>query len=130
VPVHNRTGLFLPFFLEISIMLFKVRPPFAIHHEKVVTTQQGGQTVKQPVVESHFAGDTIDFDAASAKKHLHKLEPADSEATKLFDTQYADNAIVASARGGGQPSPTAAEIQAMIDAAVAKSAAAQPVAKK
>jgi hypothetical protein len=110
-------------------MKFKVRAPFAVHHEKIITTEQAGAQVKQPVVESHFAGEVFEMEAKNAVKHLHKLEPADADAQKLFDDKYRANADIQAARGVPVAGPTNADVQAMIKSAVADTLAAERTAQ-
>jgi hypothetical protein len=94
-------------------MKFKIRKPFAVHHERVIERQEAGRTVKVPVIESHFEEEVIDLPVIDAEKHLHKLEPADKEAEELFAKKYADNAAVSSARAtseaGGNAFPGLAD---------------------
>jgi hypothetical protein len=64
-------------------MKFLVREGFVVHDTKFVTVKQNGQDVKQEQTNTHYEGQTVDFDSVSALEHLHKLQPADKEAEKF-----------------------------------------------
>jgi len=65
-------------------MKFIVREGFVIHDTRLV--KQGDRQVEQ--TNSYYEGDQVDFDEATATAHLHKLEPADKEATKFVAARF------------------------------------------
>ena len=64
-------------------MKFKVREGFVVHDTKIVKVKQGSQEVKQPQTNTYYEGQEVDFDAATATEHLHKLEAADKKAEEF-----------------------------------------------
>ena len=66
-------------------MKFVVREGFVIHDTRLV--KQGEKTVEQ--TNSYFEGDDVDFDEATAQRHLHKLEPNDKAATAFVNARHA-----------------------------------------
>lgn len=71
-------------------MKFKVRPGFVVHLSRVVEIDNNGQIEKQVQTNSFFPnGDAFELSEADAFDHLHKLEPADKEATKWIESQFA-----------------------------------------
>lgn len=61
-------------------MKFQVREGFVVHDTKIVKVKQGSQEVKQPQTNTYYEGNEVDFDAATALEHLHKLEAKDKKA--------------------------------------------------
>lgn len=76
-------------------MKFTVRPGYVIHHTVLVKTGNG--TAEQ--TQSFYEGDQVEFDAAAAAKHLHKLEPVGKEAAAFLADRFAPVSPAAGAAG-------------------------------
>ena len=110
-------------------MLFKVRPPFAVHLERVNIVDQAGTKVRQPVVTSYHQGETVDLSEKDAEKHLHKLEPMDDAAKGLMETKHEANAIIANARATSQPVGIPADLEDLVERIVARRLQAKAAAE-
>jgi hypothetical protein len=115
-------------------MKFKIRAPFVVHvHSVVVSTDITGKKIKSGKTDSHQSGEIIDLDLGEARRHLHKLEPADEEATAFLETIHEKNREIARHRMG-VPSPTdpafIAAVAAQVAAALRENGAVSPPAKR
>jgi hypothetical protein len=62
-----------------------VRPPFAVHLAWFETQEVGGQKRKIRREQSYFySKDPVELNDVDAIEHMHKLEPVDAAAKKLF----------------------------------------------
>ncbi len=99
-------------------MKFTVRNGFVIHDIRMV--EQGGKKVEQ--TNSYYEGDDVDFDEATAAKHLHKLEPIDKAATTYCANRFAP--VAEPVTNGLDAAAVAAIVQAAVTAALAAQASA------
>lgn len=97
-------------------MKFIVRNGFVVHDSKLVKIKQGDKEVKQIQTNSHYEGQTVDFDPATALDHLHKLEPADKEAIKFAETRHAPVVAVSPTGEVGITDPAIAALTAQVAA--------------
>ncbi len=75
---------------------------FAVHLEKIVAVDgPNGTKGKRRVEQSHFAGAPIELEDVDAISHVHKLEPIDEAAKKLFADFYARQDRAQAGRGSG-----------------------------
>lgn len=100
-------------------MKFKVREGFVVHHSKVVEIDLGNDEVKKEVqTQTYYQRQGVEFTAAEAEEHLHKLEPAD----KAAQDYMAARAVPASepvAAGGVDHEALAATVAAAVAQALA-----------
>ena len=107
---------------------YNIRPPFAVHLEKITETEQpGGSKIRQRTAQSFFPGQPVELSDNDAMTHLHKLEPADSGAKKLIDEFHEFQARAAAARSGANSGPSLAQ---EVSAAVVNSLIAAGVIKQ
>jgi hypothetical protein len=103
---------------------YTVRAPFAIHLQWVEKTKDANGTERKTLREqSYFNGPTpIELTDADALKHMHKLEPADDAAKKLFGDYHdkQDEAIAARQAQDGNTKSLAAQVaEAVVGALIA-----------
>lgn len=104
-------------------MKFKVREGFVVHTRKVLDIDLGNGDIRKEVQENTvYPGQTVDFDAAEAEDHLHKLEAADKEAQKYLDSRAVPEPAAPVAANGIDP----AELARLVATAVTQALAAQP----
>lgn len=96
-------------------MKFIVRAGMVVHDTRIV--EVGGK--RQEQTNSYYEDDQVDFDEATAGKHLHKLEPVDKEAKAFAQAKVAPVSPPAQAGSG----ITAEQLQAIVSAAYAQGAA-------
>ena len=107
-------------------MKFKIRDSFVVHIESIVERKEGGRTIKDGRVQSHWAGEEIDITEKEARKHLHKLEPLDAEARKVLEVEYEKNRRIATNFSGNAE----ATLDELVAEKVAKALAAAGVGAK
>lgn len=93
-------------------MKFIVRAGMVVHDVRVV--EVGGK--RQEQTNSYYEDDSVDFDEATAAKHLHKLEPADKDARAFAQARVAPVSPIAPPGGG----ITAEQLQAIVAQAYAQ----------
>jgi hypothetical protein len=87
-------------------MKFQVRTPFAIHLQWVeIIEMPDGSKRKQVREQSFFShpsnqqkGDVFELSAENAIAHMHKLEPMDEDAKKLFGEYHDEQEKARAAR--------------------------------
>lgn len=65
-------------------MKFTVRQGFVVHDRKVVVVANNPQVQET----SYYEGQQVEFDAAEADEHLHKLEPIDKAAREYVESKH------------------------------------------
>jgi hypothetical protein len=98
-------------------MKFVVREGMVVHDTRLV--EIGGK--RQEQTNSYYEGDQVDFDEATASKHLHKLEPVDKAAQSFATSRVAQVSPPLQPAGAGI---TPEQLQALLAAAYAQGAAA------
>lgn len=78
-------------------MKFTVREGFVVHDTKVVKINNK----VQEQTNSYYEGDEVDFDAATALAHAHKLTPADKASSQFIDKSFPALAEVQASTGVG-----------------------------
>jgi hypothetical protein len=102
---------------------YVIRAPFSVHLVRFETVKEGEQTRKYRREQSYFHGpEPIELSDEDALAHMHKLEPKDDGAKKLFadfhDKQ--DAAIEARKAQDGNTKSLAAQVsEAVVGALIA-----------
>ncbi len=111
---------------------YVIRRPFSIHlHKSSKVVQPGGATIQQVNTQSLFSDDKdtpVELTDDEAFAHMHKLEPADGEAKKLFAVYHAKQTDAREARGDGdtrgmEERIASAVVQTLVEAGAIKLAA-------
>lgn len=105
-------------------MKFIVRDGFVIHDTRLIDIN--GKRSEQ--TNSYYEGNTVEFDEATARNHLHKLEPIDKSAREFLASCAAPVAPPV-ALGGIDPAMLAALVAQAVTAAMAAMQTAQASAQ-
>jgi hypothetical protein len=90
--------------------LFRIRAPFAVHLAWFDTVPDGKTSRRVRREKSHFHGeDPVELSDTDAIAHMHKLEPVDAAAVKLFGDFYDRQAALIAARQGPAPGQSLAQ---------------------